>query len=100
MEKRLAGVERGGGEGSNRVYFGICANSESGCEAGGFCWGMRARKNGETEGSFRKIEHSPRSPTKVAATQAKVYMTNILFMSFAKSFTFIPRYSCHNFFRT
>ena len=36
----------------------------------------------------------------LAATQAKVYMTNILFMSFAKSFTFIPRYSCHNFFRT
>ena len=38
---------------------------------------MRARKRGETERSFRKKEHPPCSPTKVAATQAKVYMTNI-----------------------
>ena len=49
MEKRLGGGLKGGE--SDRVYFGICANSESGCEAGGFCWGMRARKSGETERS-------------------------------------------------
>ena len=60
-------------EGANGVYHGSWANSEL---AGWFCWRMSARTSGETERGFGK---KARCPTKVAATQAKVSMTSILF---------------------
>ena len=63
-------------EGANRVYHGSWANSELTCQVGGFCWRIRSRTSGETERGFGK---KARSPANVAATQAKVSMTSILF---------------------